>query len=124
MSTWAGQRMRACTGRSPAARWAALLLLGQGAVSLTLACCGRAMGRATGHLVVSGTPLPPYPPQVREGRVGANSKQLSAAARAAIQARWEEVMAPVTGCSSYAEMRRSINRELGRPFGVGGGGGT
>ncbi|PRW56116.1 sulfotransferase isoform A [Chlorella sorokiniana] len=54
--------------------------------------------------------------KVREGRVGSNSKQLGEAARAAIHAKWQEVMAPVTGCSSYQEMRRSINRELRRPF--------
>ncbi|KAI7840353.1 hypothetical protein COHA_005899 [Chlorella ohadii] len=59
--------------------------------------------------------------KVREGRVGSNSQQLGEAARAAIHSKWQEVMAPVTGCTSYQEMRRSINRELGRPFSSGGG---
>lgn len=62
---------------------------------------------------------PPLP-QVREGRVGSNSQQLGEAARAAIHAKWQEVMAPVTGCASYQEMRLQINRELGRPFSGGG----
>lgn len=57
--------------------------------------------------------------QVREGRVGSNSKQLGEAARTGIHAKWQEVMAPVSGCSTYQEMRHSINRELGRPFGGG-----
>lgn len=48
--------------------------------------------------------------------MGANSKELSAAARAAIQRRWEEVMLPATGCATYQQLRQQINAELGRPF--------
>lgn len=54
--------------------------------------------------------------KVREGGVGKNKAQLSEAARAAIQRQWEEVAKPLTGYASYDEMRRAINRQLGRPF--------
>lgn len=68
------------------------------------------------HLTLTPSP-PPLALQIREGKVGANKLELSAAARAAIQARWEEVMLPASGYAhSYEELRCGINAELKRPF--------
>ncbi|PSC71632.1 sulfotransferase [Micractinium conductrix] len=54
--------------------------------------------------------------KVREGRLGANKQQLTPELEAALQQRWTEYMLPRTGYGSYADMRRGINSELGRPF--------
>ncbi|EFN58781.1 hypothetical protein CHLNCDRAFT_59577 [Chlorella variabilis] len=54
--------------------------------------------------------------KVREGRVGRNKEELTPELRQAIQERWDDTMLPVTGYATYEEMRRGINRELGRPF--------
>lgn len=53
---------------------------------------------------------------MREGKLGANKQQLSPELHAAIEYRWREVLLPATGYASYEEMRRGVNRELGRPF--------
>lgn len=54
--------------------------------------------------------------KVRDGKVGGNKGKLSPAMREAIEQKWREVMTPLTGFDSYQEMRKSINRELKRPF--------
>lgn len=67
---------------------------------------------------------PPYSPalartqsgKVRAGVPGGNKRDLSPELRSAILAKWNEVVEPATGYASYADMRRGINAELGRPF--------
>lgn len=54
--------------------------------------------------------------KVREGVLGANKKELSLQLQAALQQRWTDYMLPRTGYKTYAEFRRGINKELGRPF--------
>eukprot|EP00873_Tetraselmis_striata_P010064 jgi/Tetstr1/430328/TSEL_020153.t1 len=55
-------------------------------------------------------------PKVRAGQTGTGEAQLSAEMVQAIQRKWAEVVAPVCGCGTYAEMRDEVNRELRRPW--------
>lgn len=54
--------------------------------------------------------------QVRSGQLGGNKQKLSARLREAILCKWREVVLPATGFENYDDMRRSINKELRRPF--------
>jgi hypothetical protein len=54
--------------------------------------------------------------KVRQGAAGRNKEALTPELRQAIQERWDDTMRPVCGYASYEEMRRGVNRELGRPF--------
>ena len=54
--------------------------------------------------------------KVRQGKVGANKAELTAAARAAIAAKWADVLGAATGHATYDDLRRSVNAELRRPF--------
>ncbi|WIA37926.1 hypothetical protein OEZ86_001303 [Tetradesmus obliquus] len=49
--------------------------------------------------------------KVRSGKVGVNKQELSQESRAAIQAAWDAVVAPVSGCASYSELRQALKKE-------------
>jgi len=52
-----------------------------------------------------------------QGKVRDGSKaELSPEMAAAMQTKWEELVQPVCGVATFADMRQRINRELKRPF--------
>ena len=55
--------------------------------------------------------------RVRNGRLGDGNRLLSEEMHQKMDAKWRAMMQPVTGHSSYEEMRAAINEELGRSFG-------
>lgn len=52
--------------------------------------------------------------KVREGSVGGGKKALTDLTMEAMQEKWNEVVLPVTGYKSYAELRAGVNAEQGR----------
>lgn len=52
--------------------------------------------------------------KVRAGGAGRGREQLSDGMRAALQRKWDEVVAPCTGYPNYDTLRRGVNAELGR----------
>ena len=44
--------------------------------------------------------------------------------QAALRRKWADVVLPATGHACYADMRRAVNAELGRPQSFGGSGGS
>jgi len=53
--------------------------------------------------------------KVNRGETG-RGRQMDPRLVEAFHRKWEEVVRPATGFSSYEEMRESINRELKRPW--------
>lgn len=58
------------------------------------------------------------PGKVRSGNTNDGRKLLSPRVLAKLNQRWTELIEPVTGYSSYKDMRDGINKELGRCFGT------
>lgn len=55
--------------------------------------------------------------RVRSGKTGGAKAVLSQEMIDKIYQRWREILTPVTGYETYAEMRAAINKELGRELG-------
>jgi len=48
--------------------------------------------------------------KIRDGKKGGGKRQLSDAVRSEIDAKWKQVVQPVTGCATYEEFRRVLTR--------------
>ena len=53
--------------------------------------------------------------QVRAGSSSEGQKALSEDIQREIQEKWETVVAPVTGCGTYQELRRAWKEEKSKP---------
>lgn len=58
------------------------------------------------------------PGKVRTGTIGGHRDALSSSMIEKLDKRWALDVEPVTGYQSYNDLRNSINKELGRPFGT------
>ena len=56
--------------------------------------------------------------RVRKGQTKEGIKLLSEDMNQKMDAKWKSFVEPVVGYSSYAEMRRAVNKELGRTVGM------
>ena len=56
--------------------------------------------------------------RVRKGQTNEGIRLLSEDMNQKMDAKWKRFVEPVVGYRSYAEMRRAVNKELGRTVGV------
>ena len=56
--------------------------------------------------------------RIRKGQTKEGIKLLSENMNQKMDAKWKSFVQPVVGYSSYAEMRRAVNKELGRTVGI------
>ena len=57
------------------------------------------------------------PGKVRNGKVNEAHRVLSPHVLAKVHKKWTELMEPVSGYTTYEDMRDGINKEQGRNFG-------